>query len=157
MINITYTVLLFGALLFSTVSIPTISIDNMVGNHATAEGKEIEFIENAWTDAAKQAKAEGKYIFVDAYAVWCGPCKLLKSTTFKDSRVADFFNAHFVNLSVDMEKGEGLKLAERWQVNAYPTLMVVDAGGKPVLTNIGFMKPEALLQFGQQALKKSKK
>lgn len=33
--------------------------------------------------------------------------KQLKNTTFKDSQAADLFNKNFVNLSVDMEKGQG--------------------------------------------------
>lgn len=157
MTSITYVALLAGMLFFSATPTAIKPVSPTVHRNPVTESKEIRFIENAWAVARKRAKAEGKYIFVDAYAVWCGPCKLLKSTTFKDSDVADFFNAHFVNLSIDMEKGEGLKLAEMWQVNAYPTLMVVDANGNPVLSNIGFMKPDALLEFGRQALEKQKK
>ena len=51
---------------------------------------EILFIENAWDSAMKRAAAEQKYIFVDAYATWCGPCKLLKTTTFRDKEAANF-------------------------------------------------------------------
>jgi len=43
----------------------------------------IVFIENSWLDALHQAQVKNKYIFVDAYATWCGPCNLLKNTTFK--------------------------------------------------------------------------
>ncbi|MXV15802.1 thioredoxin family protein [Hufsiella ginkgonis] len=117
-----------------------------------AEKPSIKFIENSWPTALAKAKAEHKYIFVDAYATWCGPCKLLKSTTFADPEAAAFFNANFVNVSIDMEKGEGPKLAERWQVEAYPTLIIFDPEGKPVLGTAGFMKAKELIRFGKQAL-----
>src|SRR5437588_10800403 len=68
------------------------------------ENKKIIFIENAWDEALKQAAAQNKYIFVDAYASWCGPCKMLKLTTFKNNKAAEFFNKNFINVAIDMEK-----------------------------------------------------
>ncbi len=45
---------------------------------------EIMFSEGKWKDIASQAKKKsGKYIFVDAYTTWCGPCKQLKSIRSK--------------------------------------------------------------------------
>ena len=95
--------------------------------------KGIIFIENSWIEALHQAQVQSKYIFVDAYATWCGPCNLLKATTFKDKKVAAFYNEHFINLSMDMERGEGPDLANQWGITAYPTLIVFDSNGKPVL------------------------
>src|SRR5690349_20740882 len=68
----------------------------------TINSKHIIFIENAWGTTLKKAQKEQKYIFVDAYATWCGPCKQLKASTFKDEKAANFFNQNFVNLSIDM-------------------------------------------------------
>ena len=113
---------------------------------------EIKFIENSWGEALKQAKKQNKYIFVDAYAVWCGPCKMLKNTTFKDKTVAAFFNKNFINLAMDMEQGQGPELGSAWGLQAYPTLIVFNAQGKRMLHNIGFIQAPQLLQFGKQAL-----
>ena len=71
----------------------------------------IVFTAVSWSDALEKVKAAHKYIFVDAYASWCGPCKMLKATTFKNKEVAAFFNENFINLSIDMEKGEGVDLS----------------------------------------------
>src|SRR5476649_2189868 len=114
----------------------------------------IHFIENAWSEALKQAAAQNKYIFVDAYASWCGPCKMLKNTTFKDAKVAAFYNKNFVNISIDMEKGVGPKLAAEWQMQAYPTLIIFNPQGKAVLGTVGYIKPDELLKFGREALAK---
>jgi thioredoxin 1 len=54
----------------------------------TSNPTHIVFIENSWDNALKEAKTQNKYIFVDAYASWCGPCKMLKATTFNDSKAA---------------------------------------------------------------------
>ncbi|MBB5438103.1 thiol:disulfide interchange protein [Pedobacter sp. AK017] len=118
--------------------------------HAKTSG--IRFIANMLPVAIKQAKASKKYIFVDAYADWCGPCKLLKSSTFADLQVSTFFNSHFVNVAIDMEKGGGIALAEDWDIQAYPTLLILDSTGKVVFRSVGFLRPKELLEFGRQGL-----
>lgn len=82
---------------------------------------------------------------------------MLKATTFRDKDAAAFFNQNFINYSIDMEKGEGPALATQWQVDSYPTLLIFDAAGKIVLGTVGFLKPEDLIKFGKQGLKKSQK
>ncbi|WP_184547445.1 thioredoxin family protein [Mucilaginibacter sp. FT3.2] len=115
---------------------------------------QIKFIENSWGEALKQAAAKNKYIFVDAYASWCGPCKMLKATTFKNNKVAEFYNANFINVAIDMEKGDGPKLAAQWGLQAYPTLIIFNSNGKPVYGTVGFIKPNDLIKFGVQGLNK---
>ena len=119
------------------------------------EKGEIVFYENLWHSAVQKAAATNKYIFVDAYTSWCGPCKVLKATTFQDKEAAAFSNENFIAPSIDMEKGEGPDLAVRWEVQAYPTLLILDTARKPVLGNVGFLEPQDLIRFGKQALEKS--
>ena len=116
--------------------------------------EEITFIENSWPQALKRAGAEGKYIFVDGYATWCGPCKKLKVTTFKDSKAAAFFNKHFVNVAIDMEKGQGPELALKWGLEVYPALFIFDSKGKLLSSREGFVDASELIEFGQQAISK---
>jgi thioredoxin 1 len=112
----------------------------------------INFIENSFDEALKQAAIQHKYVFVDAYASWCGPCKMLKAKTFTDSKVAEFYNSNFINVSIDMEKGRGPELAAKWGMRAYPTLIIFSPDGKPVLGTEGFLGASDLLRFGKQAL-----
>lgn len=109
-------------------------------------------MENAWQQALDLAKKQNKYVFVDAYAVWCGPCKMLKRSTFKDKEAAAFFNRNFINVAMDMEKGIGPSLAQQWQLQAYPTLLIFNPQGKLVLYSVGFIQAPDLLRFGKQAL-----
>jgi len=126
-------------------------------DHAPAIAKNpahIVFIENSWDEALKQAALQKKYIFVDAYATWCGPCKMLKAQTFTDDKAAAFYNSNFVNVAIDMEKGRGPELARQWQLRAYPTLIIFDSKGKPVLGTVGFINASELIRFGREALLK---
>jgi thioredoxin 1 len=124
------------------------------GAKAQAKPRNIVFIEDSWDEALRQAALQNKYIFVDAYASWCGPCKMLKKYTFTNQKVADFFNANFINVSIDMEKGDGPALASAWRLQAYPTLIIFDAKGRPVLGEAGYMNVNQLLDFGKQGLSK---
>jgi len=115
----------------------------------------IIFTDGTFNDALKQATAKHKYVFVDAYASWCGPCKLLKATTFHNKKAADFYNANFVNISIDMEKGEGPQLAQEWGITAYPTLIVFTSNGRPLSGTMGYLDADDLIKFGKQAISKA--
>jgi len=114
----------------------------------------IVFIENSWDEAIKQAGQQHKYIFVDAYTTWCGPCMMLKAQTFTNKKAADFYNANFINLSLDLEKGAGPQFAVKWQIKSIPTLIIFDAKGKPILGAAGFISADDLIRFGKHALGK---
>ena len=79
---------------------------------------------------------------------------MLRATTFKNAKVAAFFNEHFVNVSMDMEKGEGPQLAQQWGIQAYPTLIIFNEDGKPLLGTVGFIDANDLMKFGEAGLKK---
>ena len=114
--------------------------------------EKISFITGTWEQVAALAKKNGKYIFVDTYTAWCSPCRQLKNVTFKDREAAAFFNGNFINYTVDMEKGEGVELAEKWDVTEYPTLLFFTPEGKMVMKQIGYVNGKQLIEFGKQAL-----
>lgn len=117
----------------------------------------IQFIEENWAKAMQEAKKQKKLIFLDAYTSWCGPCKMLKRNTFPNKAVGDLFNKNFINVAIDMEKGDGPAIAEKYQVNAYPTLIITDAEGNIVTYAKGYVGPEQLIEFGKHGIKMGKK
>lgn len=117
----------------------------------------IVFETTAWSDVLAKASKEQKLVFIDAYASWCGPCKLLKWRTFPDATAGKYFNEHFVNVAFDMEKGEGPSIAKKFGVRAYPTLIITDATGNIVARTEGYMDAASLISFGEYALQKYNK
>ncbi|MEX1190952.1 MAG: DUF255 domain-containing protein [Brumimicrobium sp.] len=105
----------------------------------------IKFQDITFEEALKKAKSDDKLIFVDAYAVWCKPCKWMETNTFSDKEVGDIFNKKFINLKIDMEKGEGPELARKYQVRAYPTLLLINSSGEVVKRILGAKKKDDLL------------
>ncbi len=122
--------------------------------HALQEPAGIIFFTGTWKEAVAKAQQENKPIFMDIYATWCGPCRQLKKKTFPNKEVADFYNTHFINISLDGEKGEGVQLAAALHISAYPTLFYFDKNGKPVTYSLGFQQPRELIETGKAALEK---
>lgn len=86
-----------------------------------------------------KAEKEDKIVFIDMYADWCLPCKIMDEEVFNDQATADFMNANFINYKVNGERGEGPDLAMIYQVKGYPTHLFVDARGRVLERNLGGM------------------
>ncbi|MDQ2178437.1 thioredoxin domain-containing protein [Marinifilum sp. D714] len=106
----------------------------------------IEFEHGTFAEALAKAKKENKMVFMDCYTTWCGPCKMLAKNIFPQKEVGDYFNAHFVNVKMDMEKGEGIELQKKYGVKAYPTLLFMDANGKVLHTKVGGSDAAGLIE-----------
>lgn len=117
----------------------------------------IEFFHGSFEEALNEAKTQGKLIFVDAYAEWCGPCKKMAATVFKEEAVGNYYNNNFINMKIDMEKGEGPVLARKYQVRAYPSFFFIDEKGDIIAQATGGRETEQFLQLGENALKKHDK
>ena len=102
-------------------------------------------------DALTKAKQENKLVFIDAYASWCGPCKMMAAKIFPQKEVGDYFNAHFVNLKLDMEKPENLEIAKKYKVQAYPTYLFLNTDGEVVHQALGGMPAEEFIKVAKQA------
>ena len=133
----------------SSIAILSFILFSQLGH---AEG--IDFFKGTYQEAFAQAEEEGKLVFVDAYAEWCGPCKRMAATTFKDAQVGEFFNKQFINLKIDMEKGQGLTFRDEYPVSAFPTLLFIDGSGKVVHKEVGGKKTDDFLKLAQLALRK---
>ncbi|CAN5331993.1 hypothetical protein BH23BAC2_BH23BAC2_00420 [soil metagenome] len=113
----------------------------------------IEFHQGSWNEALELARKENKVIFLDVYASWCGPCKLMKRKTFAEKQVGEYFNSRFINVSMDGEMGEGRVLFKEFGIKAYPSLLFVDAEGNLLIKKEGYHSPAQLNALGKKVLK----
>jgi len=117
-----------------------------------SDNRSIEFEQGLWSEVLAKAKEQNKIIFLDAYASWCGPCKWMTKNVFVNDTVADYYNDHFINVKLDMEKGEGIEIAAKYNIHNYPTLMYLDAEGTVLHRKCGSQKTKPFIVTGEEAL-----
>lgn len=113
----------------------------------------IEFIhDKKFKELLDMAKAQNRLLFMDCYTSWCGPCKRLSATVFPDSSVGQFYNSTFVNTKFDMEKDEGVEIANKYAIRAYPTLLWLDGDGNVKHKIVGGLDVTGLIEQGKKAI-----
>ena len=122
----------------------------------TASAVGIQFETGTWAEILAKAKQQNKYVFVDAYTTWCGPCKWMDKNVFPTAEAGEYFNKNFVNAKIDMEKGEGLDIAKKYSVQAYPTYLYVDGDGNLVHRVVGSMETPKFIAASGNALDPTK-
>ena len=80
----------------------------------------------------RKAMTANMLVFIDCYTAWCGPCREMDRQVFSNAEVGKFFNKNFICAKFDMEKPEGLNIQKKYNVNAYPTLLFLNAKGEQI-------------------------
>ena len=98
----------------------------------------VPFIEGKpFAEVLRRAKAGGKPVMLDVVAAWCGPCKIMDMTTFSDPAVVEWARRSVVPARVDAEKGEGRRIAARYQAFSFPTILFLDGDGNEIDRLVG--------------------
>jgi tetratricopeptide (TPR) repeat protein len=95
------------------------------GAQPPATTSKITFIEDDYPRALKEAKATGKPLFADTWAIWCHSCMSMKQYVLPAPEMQTLANA-FVWLSIDSEKADNADFLERFPATSIPTLWVID-------------------------------
>ena len=119
---------------------------------SNAQNRSIEFHHGTFKEILASAKKENKMIFIDCFTTWCGPCKFMSKNIFTNDSVADFYNQNFINAKIDMEKGEGLDIAKKYQVRNYPTMLYLNAEGLQLHRVCGSSETHEFIENGRVAL-----
>ena len=115
----------------------------------------IEFKDMTLTAAIELSNKTGKLIFIDCYTDWCGPCKRMAATSFKDEEVGKLYNDNFINLKIEMEKNpDGAAIARMYKIRAYPTLIMIDGKGELKNKVVGMQNVSGLKNFANSVIKK---
>ena len=157
--SITYLFLLFTVTFFSTT-----------------QAQEIEWLKLEEAQELNTKKKTAKWIIVDMYTPWCGPCKMMERSTFKDPTVIELmdnfhavkFNAEgkddvifngetYSNPNYNPSMGNGRnamhQLTQHFKISGYPTLIILNEKGEIMQRIVGFQNPERMLGALQQILK----
>ncbi len=97
--------------------------------------------------ATKRAASSERPLMVDVGAVWCAPCKQMERTTCRDERVVEASGA-VVPVHVDADAQP--TFTERYAVEAFPTILFLDADGQEITRRTGYQSAEDLLRTLRQ-------
>lgn len=105
----------------------------------------VEVISAADMEAAQKKADDGMLmLFVDVYATWCGPCKMMDAEVYPDPALSAYMNSHFVNVRMDGETDFGRKYAAQQQLEGYPSIFIFSDDGHRISSVVGF-KPATIL------------
>jgi thiol:disulfide interchange protein len=119
----------------------------------------------SWKDfgsGIELAAAESKPLFVVFETSWCGYCRKMNRSTFKDPGVVERLN-ELVAVKIDAEDDEkvngysGRELASRYGVAGYPALLVLGPGGQVHSRTSGYLDPRAFLDWVEQGIRSGSK
>lgn len=103
----------------------------VVGVNAQTKGG-VAFREGTLAELQKMAEKENKPILIDAYASWCGPCVTMAKNVFPNAEVGKYVNATFIPAKFDIEKGEGVDVRKKYNVNSMPTFLILNSKGQEI-------------------------
>lgn len=106
----------------------------------------VNFRQISYAEAIRLAAKEKKMIFIDFYTEWCGPCKRMSKEVFPRQETGEYFNRIFLSLKLDAEKGEGLELAKKYAVKAFPTFVVLSPDGTEVYRTSGYRPADEFVE-----------
>jgi thioredoxin-related protein len=129
------------------------------------QSTDINFIKGVnWEKIKETAKINSKYIFVDCYATWCGPCKLMEQTVFQNPKVSNFINDHFISLKIQMDstnnddnninllRSVAIEFGIEYNIKSLPTILYFSPQGVILDKNIGTMDDTTFLRFSASIL-----
>ena len=115
----------------------------------------INFEDANWEAVKAKAQKENKMIFVDGFASWCGPCKMMAKDVFTQPMVGDYYNQNFISAKYDMEK-EGMELAEKYNITRYPTFAFFSADGQLIHIESGAKEVGEFNNLAENAISKAR-
>lgn len=126
---------------------------------AVAQDKGMHFEHgSSWADVQAKAKAENKYIFVDCFTTWCGPCKFMSANIFPQEKVGSFMNEKFINVKVQMDQTDkdneevkswyaaAKQIEKDYAIRAYPTFLVFAPDGHIVDRQVGGAEADQFIE-----------
>jgi len=111
----------------------------------------IHFADITIEAATQRANIENKDIFVDTYAPWCGPCKIM-DIHFQDKEVINYFNRHFINVKINTDTPYGKQVSTKYQIAFLPTILILSKDGDTRFKVDKLINRDELLSLAKYAI-----
>ncbi len=126
--------------------------DEPAGPKAPPPEPAVDFVRDDYAGALAQAKEQGKALFVDAWAPWCHTCLSMHHYVFTDPAIKPLAE-RMVFAAVDTDRPENKAFADKYSMNMWPTLLVINPEGERVVGYWpGAASTRELLAFAERSL-----
>lgn len=122
---------------------------------------QLTIINQDYQKALKTASQENKMLFIDFYTTWCGPCKVLDKTIFRNDSIGKILGKDFILLKYDAEKDTIFHLSKKHHIFIYPSAVILNKDGYVVDRNYGFPGEDfpslskSVLEFTNKSVEKN--
>jgi len=158
---------------FALLLMPLLAMSQASTETATTGGMKFEH-GLSWKEIQAKAKAENKFIIMDCFTTWCGPCKYMDKEIFPLKESGDFFNSNYINVRVqfdttknangEIKDNEEVKawfkdmeaINAQYKIRAYPTYLFFDPNGVAVHRAVGSSDVVTFITKGKDALEPEK-
>lgn len=141
----------------------------LISSAVTAQETGVHFEhELSWSQVQAKAKAENKYIFVDCFTTWCGPCRYMRTVIFPQAEMGNFFNDKFVNIEVQLDTtskdneqvrswyADAHAIMTGYSINAFPTYLIFAPDGRALHRIVGGGTVTSFIREVQEAFDTTK-
>jgi thiol:disulfide interchange protein len=105
-----------------------------------------------FTYVFQKAIKKRRPIFISFYSEWCETCPYMNDEIIQQSSFNYYLENEFVSFLVDAETMEGNKLAQEYQVVAYPTVLFLNSEGQEISKHIGVVSENKVMQLAKSAV-----
>lgn len=107
-------------------------------NEKKIELSEVRFYDGSYDDLLRESRKQKKPIILEFWATWCIPCRKLENETFANPEFATYINKNFLVYKVNIDTFDGMDIADKYNIDAYPTLVLLDTKNKYITRYKGF-------------------
>lgn len=97
-----------------------------------ADAQKINFKEMSYAEVLSSLSDADGMACLYFHFQGCGACARMEKEVFTLDSVAEFFNAQFLNVSVDTRSPQGIKVNEHFGITMHPTFVFLDKNGNIV-------------------------